>query len=210
MMKVGSRFGRLVYLRDAGMRGGGKKRHYGEFACDCGTKKMIRLDSVKSGETKSCGCLYHNACGLDSADYETLYNVWRNMVSRCHDSRSDRYYTYGARGIQVCTKWRTDFRGFAAWAVKNGWGPGLSIERRDVNASYTPENCCFIPMAEQARNRTSNIRIVIDGKDKCLSEWCDQFGVKVGTAWMRHKRGHRDPEVLFYIGDIRHLKAVSA
>lgn len=148
-----------------------------------------------------------NALGLSSSTYERLYNVWKNMLSRCYNTSDDRFYTYGALGVEVCEDWKNNFRAFAKWANDNGWKLDLSIERKDLNVGYCPENCTFITMSEQARNKRNNIRFVINGEDKCLAEWCEIFGVPFKTAHKRYRTsGITDPDILFYPGDLRHYK----
>lgn len=202
-MNKGDRYGRLVFTGNSERRG---HRLYGEFQCDCGAKKMIRMDGVISGASSSCGCKYNerkNEVGLDSRTYEILYNVWRNMVKRCEDKSSERYYTYGERGISVCDEWH-NFRTFAKWAVCNGWKRGLSIERKNLNDGYCPDNCIFITMAEQAKNKTNNIRLSINGENYCLSEWCRRLDFPFKVAWSRyHRSRYRDAATIFYPGDLR-------
>ena len=148
-----------------------------------------------------------NALGLSSANYELLYNVWKNMISLCYDSSNDRYYTYGALGVTVCDEWRNDFRAFAKWANDNGWKPKLSIERKNLDNGYCPENCTFITMAQQAPNKRNNIRITINGETRCLAEWCEIFGTSFKTVHRRYRfYGITDPKLLFYPGDLRHYK----
>lgn len=148
-----------------------------------------------------------NAYGLSSKDYAKLYNVWKNMISRCHNPKDDRYYTYGERGITVCDAWKKDFHAFARFALENGWEPGLSIERLDVDGQYAPQNCTFITMTEQMRNKTNNVYITIGNETKCLIEWCEIFGVSFQTAWARYKvQGITDVNRLFYPGDLRELQ----
>lgn len=205
-MKRGDKVGRLTFL---GTKRTINRKTYGDFVCSCGKKKEIRLDDVKSKRVKSCGCASKNELGLNSKIYEKLYNVWSNMIKRCYNSDSDRFYTYGERGVSVCDEWRYDFKEFARWAHKNGWKPNLSIERKDIDGIYSPDNCTFITMAQQMRNKTNNIRISIDGVERCLAEWCEVYGVPYKTAWMRGKRhGYDDVELVFYKGDIRELRNV--
>ncbi len=178
----------------------------GIFRCThCGGDCEIVVRDVLLGKRLSCGCLHgKNPFGYAPYDYERLFGVWRNMQSRCYDARSERYYTYGAKGVTVCDEWRDNFRVFAKWAHENGWRRGLSIERENLNGPYCPENCTFITMAEQARNKRSNIRIVIDGVDRCLTEWCEIYGVDFKVAWARYQAyGHKDIETIFYPGDLR-------
>lgn len=148
-----------------------------------------------------------NELGLPSYEYERLYGVWRSMKSRCYDKRSERYYTYGARGIKVCEEWKNNFRLFAKWAVENGWKYGLSIERINHNENYCPENCTFITMAEQARNKTSNVLITHNGETHCVVEWCEILGLKnPKTVYRRIYAGYTDPEIILYNGDLRDLR----
>lgn len=201
----GKEYGFLTYTGEAKTIG---KYKYGLYKCRCGKEKYIEIGSVAYGNTKSCGCLYDsrkNEFGLKSYDYEKLYSVWKNMKERCYKADSDRYYTYGARGIGVCDEWRENFHAFAKWAVDNGWRIGLSIERKDLNRDYCPENCTFITMKEQARNKTSNIRIVYDGQDKCVAEWCEILGIDAKKVYARYARGIREPTILFYEGNLKEL-----
>lgn len=139
-----------------------------------------------------------NAYGLSSGVYAKLYDVWHNMNKRCHNKESDRYYAYGKRGIAVCEQWRTDFHAFARWALENGWEPCLSLERVDVDGMYCPENCTIITMAEQMRNKTNNVRITIDGVERCLMEWCEIYDVPFKRTWYRYKIAMvTDPTILF-------------
>ena len=83
---------------------------------------------------------------------------------------------------------------------------GLSIERKDLDENYCPENCTFITMKEQARNKTSNVRIVFNDKDKCVAEWCELLGLDAKTVYARFARGIREPTILLYAGDLRELR----
>lgn len=148
-----------------------------------------------------------NPYGLSSKDYAKLYNVWKNMNDRCYNENSQRYYTYGARGITVCQEWRENFHAFAPWVLRNGWTPDLWIERKDVNGCYCPENCTFLGRKEQMRNRTNNINITIDGETKCMAEWCEIFGCDFQKAWARYNALKiTDMRDVFYPGDLRDRK----
>ena len=54
-IKSGQKFGRLTAIKFIKM---GKNHHQcWLFRCDCGNEKIIMINSVKTGNTKSCGCL---------------------------------------------------------------------------------------------------------------------------------------------------------
>lgn len=150
-----------------------------------------------------------NEFGIPPKEYERLYNVWRNMVRRCHDPQSDRYYTYGARGIFVCDEWKGNFHAFVKFAIENGWRQGLSIERIDLDKGYSPSNCTFITMSEQARNKTTNVLIKYKGKTKCVMEWCEELGLNPKTIYKRIYDGHKNPEIILHKGNLRQKRRYS-
>jgi len=85
-----------------------------------------------------------------------LYKKWRQIKSRLFIPKVSNYQNYGGRGITMCEEW-LEFENFYTWAINNGYKEGLTIERIDVNGNYEPNNCCWIPLAEQAKNRTTSI-----------------------------------------------------
>ena len=160
---TGERFGSVVVLE----RAPNSKRNevMWHCRCDCGKEFVTRARSLRSGETTSCGCLRtkHAISAMKNANtkhgcsphrgYTKLYNTWLRMKGRCNNPRSTSYQYYGARGISVCKEWKNDFSAFRDWAMENGYQEGLSIDRIDVNGNYCPENCRWITMEEQQRNK---------------------------------------------------------
>ena len=116
-----------------------------------------------------------------------LYKTWIRMINRCENQNSKDYKDYGERGITVCSEWRNDFVEFLYWSLKHGWENGLSIERKDVNGNYCPENCCYIPMSEQPKNRTCTTRIELNGEVHSISEWARIKGMSRSTLKERLK-----------------------
>lgn len=116
----------------------------------------------------------------ESKIYYRLYSVWSGMRRRCLDEGDKGYKDYGGRGIRIIDEW-LKFNTFYEWAIRNNYELGLTIERKDVNGNYCPENCCWIPRAEQAKNRTDNHRITIDGETKLMCEWAEAYGISMQT-----------------------------
>ena len=90
-----------------------------------------------------------------------LYGIWKAMNQRCSNPNDKSYKNYGARGIEVCEEWRNNFQAFYDWSYANGYSdvklPSgknlLSIDRKDNNGDYCPQNCKWSNDKEQANNK---------------------------------------------------------
>lgn len=117
-----------------------------------------------------------------------IYRIWYQMNSRCYRPANQSYKNYGGRGIRVCREWKSP-EAFLGWAMKNGYGDKLSIERRNVNGNYSPSNCRWIPRKLQNRNKR-NVRIVeFGGRKLTFFEWAKEIGVHKKTVWRRIRAG---------------------
>ena len=189
VIDTGTRFGRLTVLHEAPR---GPKGHTRSVCkCECGNVTVVTNSKLVSGHTQSCGCLVKdNRSNLQHGEsYTRLHSVWSSMKARCLCQTDPAYKHYGARGIRVCEAWK-DYKTFASWAKTHGYSDSLTIERVDVNGNYEPENCRFIPLAEQAWNRRSSKTITYKGKTQCLEQWARDLGINSGTLSSRINRQH--------------------
>ena len=118
-----------------------------------------------------------------------LYRVWSRIKGSTTNPSHQDYRWYGGKGIRVCDEWSESFLAFYEWATANGYSKGLTLDRRNVNGNYEPNNCRWITIAEQQRNRSDNVLIAIGGETKCLSEWCRIYDINRFTVLCRHERG---------------------
>ena len=86
-----------------------------------------------------------------------LYGVWCSMRNRCLNPGNDRFDSYGGRGITISSEW-DDYAAFRAWAIKNGYRKGLTLDRRDNDGNYEPANCRWVTKPEQLRNKRNTLR----------------------------------------------------
>jgi len=132
----------------------------GLYKCNCGNEFITVKQSVKSGRTKSCGCLLRSNSKL-IGEVQThgltktkLYRVWASMKQRCYNKKSSVYKYYGVKGIKVCDEWKDDFKAFYDWSHLNGYKEGLTIDRKENDKGYTPDNCRWVNKSIQQQNTT--------------------------------------------------------
>lgn len=152
-------------------------KSYWICTCDCGTVCSIRIDSVKNGHTKSCGCFKkeRDSQTKHGKVYTRMYTIWTGMIQRCSNSRSTGYHKYGGRGITVCERW-LKFENF----YKDMGDPPkkeYSLDRLDNNGNYTPENCRWSSPMEQAQNTRTNRMITYNGRTQPLIVWARELGI---------------------------------
>lgn len=156
---LGKRFGRLVVKEYVGKTAGDANLWL--CKCDCGKEVSVRTGSLNSGVTKSCGC-YAKAVAstpkLHGLSKHPLYAVWAAMKDRCSNPNNELFHRYGGRGIVVCDEWRDSFVTFYGWAMSSGYRPGITLDRRDNDGDYDPDNCRWRTYSEQMQN-TSRTKI---------------------------------------------------
>ena len=187
---TGQRFGRLVALREVDNSAYKSNASMWECRCDCGNVIVTQGSALRSGHTKSCGCLYIELASERATkhgmSHDRLYQTWADMKQRCSNPRCASYSNYGGRGVSYAEDWN-NFETFREYALSVGYDDTLTIERIDVNGNYEPGNVKFIPLKEQIRNKRNSIHLTYQGETKTLGEWAAQFGVNRGAAWYRYK-----------------------
>ena len=148
-----------------------RRKSYWLCQCRCGEYRVVDSSSLKRGVYASCGCapkrlnpVIKHGDSSKQSEYHKLYSIWSKMRDRCNNSKSERYPDYGGRGIDVCPEWNdhdTGYEVFKMWAVVNGYKPGLSIDRWNVNFGYYPDNCRWLTNQEQQYNRRETLYGVI-------------------------------------------------
>lgn len=173
-------FGKLTVLHSERTSNG----QYGWLCrCECGNTLVVRTTDLTRGHTRSCGCTRTH--GLSRTP---LYDTWYNILRRCCMKSSKDYPLYGGRGITICEEWK-DYPVFYNWAITHGYKEGLTIDRIDNEKGYDTQNCRFVTMKTQERNKRNNIWIVHDDKEMLLIEFAEKFNIPYTTVYWRYKHG---------------------
>lgn len=176
---IGQKFGRLTVLDMVKITTPcGRKRPYAVCNCECGTQgKPVDVYGLFKGSVVSCGC--HNAeqhqkqhNGRGTKEWHT----WKEMIKRCYNVNMPYYKDYGGRGIRVCDRWRHSFPNFLA---DMGYAPSAkhSLDRKEVDGNYEPDNCRWATELEQQNNRRNNRRVEHEGKTLTVAQWARELGL---------------------------------
>ena len=170
--------------------------------CDCGKETIVYVSRLKTGHTKSCGCLVKEKCsilgkrtgpingliGLNKVHknlrkypdlpydnvQKRLLSIYGCMVRRCDT-------TYKKKNIKICDEWLY-FPNFYNWAINNGFDIDnpwykCTIDRINNNGDYEPSNCRFVDMKTQSRNRSNNHLITYNNITLCIDDWLKKLNI---------------------------------
>lgn len=196
---VGQIFGKLTVLSRAGRN---KRRHaLWLCVCSCGQKTTVSGDSLRRGDTKSCGCLQrenatkantkhgHAARRAKNRRRTSIYNAWVSMKSRCLNERDRGFPNYGGRGIIVCERWLC-FEAFLedmgerpsnpkGWKSKR---PYYTLDRIDNDGNYERGNCRWA----DAETQNSNRREMVSIERELLASFYEWRKEKLGESGKKH------------------------
>jgi hypothetical protein len=183
-VKTGIKFGRWTVLGLKRVRGEPQphwKKPYYWMAfcrCECGTTRWVEWYALQYKKSKSCGCIkadrnkeVHGGSKHHSYKHgltqSGAYVSWCSMKQRVLNPK--RNANWGGRGITICDRWLGE-SGFQNFILDMGERPeGKSLERKDVNGNYEPDNCKWATAYEQCHNRrNSAVDINVDEEDPAL------------------------------------------
>lgn len=185
-------FGRLTVIRKISPQ-------VVECSCSCGGTKITRASSLNDGFTRTCGCATHPIKHGMTGTPE--WRIWIGLQDRCDSHKNEAFEDYGGRGIFVCERWR-EFSAFFE-DMKHRPSPLYSIERKDNNGPYSPENCKWATRDEQNNNKRNNAFIEFNGERRTIAQWSESLGIKRTTITARLRRYGYSVEEVLSIQDFR-------
>ncbi len=121
-------------------------------SCVCGNKKSFLYNHIKRWITKSCWCITYPWPNLRHwMTWQKIHRSRTSMRDRCNNVNNKRYKNYWGRWITYDPKRKT-----FEWFYEDMWASyveKLTLERIDNNWNYCKENCKWIPLWKQSRNR---------------------------------------------------------
>jgi hypothetical protein len=199
---TGQRFGRLTAVAPAGSSG--REGVLWGCLCDCSASLNVTAKKLRSGNTKSCGCLVRDTTVARNKTASThghtvsrrptaTFTTWVNMIQRCTNPEHNSFKDYGGRGIEVCLRWQ-DFQNFLDdMGVKPS---GTQIERNDNNQGYNTENCEWVTPLANSNNRRTSRKLTAHGETKGIKAWAKELGTSHAAIAYRLKTGWTVEEAL--------------
>lgn len=204
---TGQKFGTLLVVKkltpeERAALGKNAPKTYYLCKCDCGNESYVTQSCLLSGRSTSCGAPCHrkgkfrsSVPTVDENGKEIrIHRIWEGIKSRCNPNYGSK--RYGKRGITICEEWDKSFEAFYLWAMENNYNDTLTIERIDIDGSYCPENCKWIPLEEQCKNKTTSHRLTFNGETHLLEEWSKIIGIPSSTLEYRLKHNWSIEETL--------------
>ena len=198
---TGQRYGKLVAIERVGTNSIGSSTW--RCACDCGQVAVVSSGKLRSGWTRSCGCLHRENTSkyvsrrrytphghARKGQISRLYRSWCHLRGRCLNPSDKKFPDYGGRGIAICDRWLHGdgtMRGFQCFAADMGPHPGkgYTIDRKDNDGPYSKDNCKWSTAAEQSRNTRRNRFYTLNGETLCMEDWAKRLGMNSGTLRLR-------------------------
>ena len=190
--RTGQRYGKLTVVSFQGTSP--RRISMWLCLCDCGAEKLVRGDSLATGNTTSCGCYQQEKLleantkhGQSSREGSTsAYQIWQQMRDRCSNTGNKRYSSYGGRGITVCERWASFENFFADMGEKPD---GLSLDREDNSKGYSPDNCRWATLEQQSNNTRRNRFVVYQGESLTVAQLAIKVDMKYSILHSRIKLG---------------------
>lgn len=166
--------------------------------CLCLTIREVDQANLRNDYSRSCGCRWRERYPSreEAKQRRIMRHTWEQMIGRCSNPRNISYKNYGARGIQVCERWKQSFEAFRA-DVGDRPSPQHQLDRYpDNNGNYEPGNVRWATRQEQNRNMRTNVVLTWQGRSQTLMAWSEETGISHRTLRYRWREKWTDERIL--------------
>lgn len=179
--------------------------HIPMYVCKCScpneTIVSVRRDQLLDPihGTKSCGCLAKVSGYKHGLNNTRLQGILDGMKKRCYNTSSDTHYTYKDHNIEICPEWmdhENGLKNFTDWAMANGYRDDLTIDRKDNNGPYSPDNCRWVTPYVQSNNMSSNVFYTYNGTTFTRKCWHYALGISYDVMCNRAKAGYSIDQII--------------
>lgn len=154
--RTGEIYGRLTVISPAKNSKPYASNPYGHTRwnckCDCETEITVRTTNLRSGNTKSCGCLHSEVVTERNTTHGLSrtkeYHAWKAARDRCLNPNNAYYKDYGGRGITMHPEWQESFEAFLEH-IGPCPSPELSIDHINNDGHYEPGNLRWATRKQQ-------------------------------------------------------------
>lgn len=193
---LGQVFGRLRVIEELVVR----RNRFRVYLCqcECGKRTEVTSQLLLSSKTRSCGCLRDEVAGISSTTHgrskTPTYSIWAGMISRCRGTAPSAKASYFDKGISVCERWQRFENFFADMGERPS---GMTLDRRDSDGDYCPENCRWATPKQQRENNSQALYMLThQGKTLSLRDWSRETGIKYATIHQRFHKGWSAEKIL--------------
>lgn len=169
---------------------------------ECGYRRIAAIGDFRSPSKIKDTCSHISMDGSyitkTSWSNKRIQHIYNGMRCRCYSSNDKNFPTYGGKGIKICREWLRNPISFEKWALSHGYTDEMTIDRIDSNKDYSPGNCRWITLEENARYKSTTRLIKVDDETHTGREWASILGV--GTNRInRMIRNHGIENTVSYI-----------
>lgn len=208
MSYINKKFGELTIKEE--IDGERKKCVFLKCLCSCGNEKIIKRYEIDNGNSVSCGCRQQTKGLFDAHKANTkhgqtsyfrknkkaskTYNIWASAKARCENKKNFSYKNYGGRGIKMSLDWSDSFIKF--YEDMGECPEGFSLERKNVDGDYSKENCIWIPLVNQQKNKRTNIYLTYKNETMILADWAKRLNVSRQCLRLRYHGGWTHEQII--------------
>lgn len=184
---VGTRVGIFDILYECDFKANDGHKLYHVRCVMCGWETNMLKSDIK--RTKNCTHIGIN--GHYKVNYlwknKRLAKIFRGMKDRCYNANDKNYVWYGAKGIKICNEWFNNPKLFEEWSFSNGYSDNMTIDRIEENKDYSPENCQWVELKDNAKYKSTTSYLYVNGEVHTGREWSKKlgFGVNLINTYAR-------------------------